>query len=76
MLQIPNLSPLQRAICDMLWSMDNKDDIVDWINTLPEDIVPVAHTMLNLMVYEIIDQNPIEDFSESQEIIDRIQGLL
>lgn len=75
MLSIPNLSPLQRAIADMLWSLDSEQEIVNWINSLPIDIVPVAHTVLTMMVYEQIDQTPIEDFSDAQEVIDRITNL-
>jgi hypothetical protein len=75
MLSIPNLSPLQRAIADMLWSLDSESEIVDWINTLPVDIVPVAHAVLTMMVYEQIDQTPIEDFSDAQEVIDYIREL-
>jgi hypothetical protein len=74
-IQINNLTPLQRAIADMLWSLDTEQEIVDWINTLPVDIVPVAHAVLTMMVYEQIDQAPIEDMSAAQEVIDRIREL-
>lgn len=76
MLSIPNLSPLQQAIADMLWSLDTEQEIVDWINTLPVDIIPIAHTVLVIMVYEQIDQTPIKDFSDAREVIGRIQDLL
>ena len=75
MLSIPNLNPLQRAIADMLWSLDTEQEIVEWFGTLPLDIRPVAHGVLAMMVYEQIDQIPIEDFSDAQEVIDRIREL-
>ena len=75
MLSIPNLTPLQRAIADMLWSLDTEQEIVEWFGTLPPNIRPVAHSVLSMMVYEQIDQAPIEDFSDAQEVIDYIREL-
>jgi len=75
MLSIPNLTPLQRAIADMLWRLDTTEEIVEWFGTLPANIVPIAHSVMSMMVYEQIDQTPIEDFSEAQEIIDYIREL-
>jgi hypothetical protein len=75
MISIPNLSPLQQAIADMLWSLDTTEEIVEWFETLPESIVPVAHAVMSMIVYEQIDQTPIEDFSDAQEVIDYIKEL-
>jgi hypothetical protein len=75
MLSIPNLTPLQQAIADMLWSLDTEQEIVEWFGTLPLDIRPVAHSVMSMMVYEQIDQALIEDFSDAQEVIDYIREL-
>ena len=44
-------------------------------DNLPPKIRPVAHGVLAIMVYEQIDQTPIEDMSEALEVIDRIREL-
>ena len=75
MLSIPNLTPLQRAIADMLWSLDTEQEIVEWFDTLPQNIQPIAHAVLAIMVYEQIDQTPIEDMSEALKIIDYIKEM-
>lgn len=75
MLSIPNLTPLQQALADMLWNLDTEQDIVEWFGTLPANIVPIAHSVMSMMVYEQIDQTPIEDFSDAQEVIDYIREL-
>jgi hypothetical protein len=75
MISIPNLSPLQQAIADMLWSLDSEQEIVDWINSLPVDIVPVAHTVLAMMVYAQIDQIPLTDFPDALQVINHIKEL-
>jgi hypothetical protein len=75
MLSISNFTPLQRAIADMLWSLDTEQEIVEWFGTLPKNIVPIAHGVMSMMVYEQIDQTPIEDFSDALEVIDYIREL-
>ena len=75
MLSIPNLTPLQQAIADMLWRLDTTEEIVEWFGTLPANIVPIAHSVMSMMVYEHIDQTPIEDFSDAQEVIDYIKEM-
>jgi hypothetical protein len=75
MLSIPNLTPLQQAIANMLWSLDTTEEIVEWFGTLPANIMPIAHSVMSMMVYEQIDQAPIEDFSDAQEVIDYIREL-
>ena len=75
MLSISNFTPLQRAIADMLWRLDTEQEIVEWFGTLPANIVPIAHSVMSMMVYEQIDQTPIENFSDAQEIIDYIREL-
>ena len=74
-LQIQGLTTLQRAIADMLWRLDTTEEIVEWFGTLPANIVPIAHSVMSMMVYEQIDQTPIEDFSDAQEVIDYIREL-
>ena len=75
MLSIPNLTPLQRAIADMLWSLDTEQEIVKWFDTLPQNIQPIAHAVLAIMVYEIIDLTPIEDMAAALEVIDRVREM-
>jgi hypothetical protein len=74
-IKILNLTPLQQAIADMLWSLDTEQEIVEWFDTLPKNIQPIAHAVLTMMVYEQIDQTPIGDMSEAQAVIDRIREL-
>jgi hypothetical protein len=75
MLSIPNLTPLQQAIAEVLWRLDTEEEIVEWFGILPPKIRPVAHGVLAMMVYEQIDQTPIEDMSEALAVINRIKEM-
>jgi len=75
-IRIEGFTPLQQAIADMVWTLETEDELLDWYRDCADDIKPIAVSVMTMLKCEAIDQNPIEDFSESQEIIDRIQGLL
>lgn len=72
---ITNLTPLQQAIAEMLWSLDTTEEIVEWFATLPQHIVPIAHSIMNMMVYAQIDETPIEDLSAAEAVIEHVRSM-
>lgn len=78
MISIPNLSPLQQDLCDVIWSAESYEQLMSWYESLPSSIKPVAHAMIRMVMFEVIDaefdDNNV-DMSASQEIIDHIQSL-
>jgi len=78
MISIPNLSPLQQELCDVIWSCDTSEQLTAWYKSLPLSIKPVAHVMINMIMFEVFDadiDNGLVDMTESQEILDHIQSL-
>jgi hypothetical protein len=78
MISIPNLSPLQQELCNVIWSCDTSEQLIEWFNALPARIKPVAHAMINMVMFEVVDAEfDIDnvDMSASQEILDHIQSL-
>ena len=78
MISIPNLSPLQQKLCDIIWSLDTSEELTEWFNSLPSLIKPKAHAMINMIMFEVIDakfDDTDVDMSESQEILDYIRSL-
>lgn len=72
-MKIEGLSLLQHEILDKIWSMDTKDEVMAWFDTLPRNLRQTAHAMLMLVVIEMIDQEPCEDLRLAQSVIDRIR---
>ena len=73
-MQIHGLSPLQIEICDQLWRMQTSQEIVTWFDALPRSIKPTALAMIMMFNIEAIDENEITDFTEAQELIDRVKA--
>lgn len=74
MMQIHGLSPLQIEICDQLWRMQTSQEIVTWFDALPRSIKPTALAMIMMMNIQAIDEAEITDFTEANELINRIQA--
>ena len=78
MISIPNLSPLQQELCDIIWSVESNEQLVGWYESLPRSIKPVAHAMIRMVMFEVLDadiDDGLVDMSESQAIIAHIQSL-
>ena len=62
MITLTNLTPLQRELCDHIWSMDDPEELKSWIQVL-----------IDVMIMEYMDQQEITEFSDAQAIIETIQ---
>lgn len=76
MLQLNGLTRAQKAMCDIIWSLDTQDEIIDWFNTLPDWQAQEAHVLMKLMILEQLDQQDLGGMSEALAVIDRIKGSL
>ena len=75
MISLTGLTPLQRELCETIWNMESTQEIEEWFATLDTDVRPVAHVMLQMIMFEYVDSAPLEDLSQAQEVIRHIQSL-
>jgi len=72
--EIRGLSKRQRAIADVLWMMNGKDAVLNFINSLEADTKKDAQVVLNMMVAAVMDEiTDIDDLTKSE--LDRIRNL-
>jgi hypothetical protein len=75
MISLTGLTPLQRELCETIWNLESTDEIAEWFATLDPAVRPVAHVMLQMIMFEYFDSAPLEDLSQAQEVIQHIQSL-
>ena len=73
-MKIEGLTPLQHEICERIWGMDTKEEVIAWFDTLPRNLKQTAHAMLMMIVVEMIDEEPCEDLRLAQMVIDRVRS--
>ena len=57
MISIPNLTKKQVHLLDEMWNLDTKQDYDEWYDNQPTDILPLIHTLQELLILETIDKN-------------------
>jgi hypothetical protein len=75
MISLTGLTPLQRELCETIWNLESTEEIAEWFATLDITVRPIAHVMLQMIMFEYFDSAPLEDLSQAQEIIHHIQSL-
>jgi len=66
---IDGLTKRQRALADVMWGLDTTDDVMSFIATLPEDQQREARTVMNLMVWAMLDT--IQDTNLANEVLQK-----
>lgn len=54
-LQIDGLSKRQRAIADVLWSLETPAEVQNFIDSLPDEQQQEARTVMNMMIWAMLD---------------------
>jgi hypothetical protein len=56
MITIDNLTPKQKALMTVMWDMDSMDKVQSFIRTLSPSDARDAHTLLQIVIWESIEQ--------------------
>lgn len=74
MITIENLNQKQRMICDVLWNLDSKDQVLNFIRSLPGQDRADAIGLYHLMIIETLDQEmDINDLSLAKQVLDKFK---
>ena len=72
-IEILGLSKRQRALADILWSMNSKEDCHRFIASLDPLTRRDAETVVDMMILAVIDQ--VDHVDQAQEVINRIKEI-
>jgi hypothetical protein len=75
MIQIEGLNKRQRAIADILWSFNSRDECRKFINSLQPNWRRDAETVVELMIWAVCDE--CRDVAEAQHYLKpyRLTGI-
>ena len=74
-MKIENLSPIQKELCDKIWSMDSEQELVIWVNSLPRNMAIQAYAMIQMILHAYMDEMDLGDCEEAKSVLERISGL-
>lgn len=68
-MQIEGLNKTQRALADIMWGMNSKDEVVAFINSLRGNNKQQAQTVLEMMLWAVWDECG-EITTETKQLVD------
>jgi hypothetical protein len=70
MITIPGLNPKQKALCDIMWTLEEYDAVEAFIATLPRAERKECRTLIQLMVMAFADEVTV-NVTEAKEILNQ-----
>ena len=70
MITIPGLNPKQKALCDIMWTLEEYDAVEAFIATLPRAERRECRTLIQLMVMAFADEVTV-NVTEAKEILNQ-----
>lgn len=72
MITLEGLSPLQKAICETLWSFETMEQVVSFRNSLPKQQRQLCDQMLFMITLATIDEEitTSEDCEQARKVLD------
>lgn len=73
-IEIEGLSPRQIDLANRIWAMDTPDEIREFFDTLPRNLLRDAYIVYLMIVWAYQDQEPVGDCREARELIERVRA--
>ena len=70
---LTNLTPHQVDLLDQLWSLENMQEVEEWMSTLSAKDRVLSRTLMQMVMQETIEHLVVEDLSLAQEYLTRFQ---
>ena len=77
MITITNLTPKQKLLLDVMWELDTLDKVQEFIRTLPAQDARDAHCLLQIAIWETLEQEDgLDAYKDRADIVIRTASRL
>lgn len=74
-IEIEGLSPIQHEIADRIWSLETPDQLVEFFQLMPKNLLHDAYVVYHMIIWACIDQNDGNECIEANEVIEYIRNM-
>lgn len=74
MIQLKGLSMLQRELAERIWEIQDQEELMEFVKSLPRSVAIEAHTVIQMIILEHIDKEDLGDMTEAHTVIERIRS--
>lgn len=72
-IHIRGLTRKQVAMLDLMWSMQDIEEVEAWQASLNDTDRAMSRTLMDMIFLEMVDEVAVDDFSEANEILARFR---
>lgn len=72
-IEIEGLSPLQQEIAERIWALDSPDQLVEFFQLIPKNLLHDAYVVYHMIIWACLDEDPGGDLTEAQQVIEHIR---
>ena len=77
MITITNLTPKQKLLLDVMWELDTIERVQEFIRTLPAQDARDAHCLLQIAIWETLEQEDgLDAYKDRADIVIRTASRL
>lgn len=70
MIEIQNLTSIQRSLCDILWALDDQAEVDAFLKGLPQHLRQQAESMVEMIMLSMVDQ--MQDTQLADQLLSKI----
>lgn len=70
-ISLTNLTAEQVEMLDILWSLRELSDVLEWQSTLEPEDKEMSETLIKLVILETMDEIITSDLSDAQEVLQK-----
>lgn len=74
MIQLEGLSALQRELAQRIWEIQDHNELMEFVRSLPRSVAIEAHTVIQMILMAQIDEEDLGDMSEANAVIERVRS--
>lgn len=74
-IEIEGFTPRQRELADRIWALETPEQVVEFFNTLPRNLLHDAYVVYRMIIETVWDDMDLEDCAEANEVINRVRAL-
>jgi len=69
MISIPGITQQQKKLLDIMWDLDNQEDLLTWFDTLDDDEFQQAVTLHEMILIAMMEHDDRDNLNLAQKML-------
>ena len=74
-IEIEGFTPRQRELADRIWALETPEQVVEFFNGLPRNLLHDAYVVYRMIIETVWDDMDLDDCAEANDVINHVRNL-